>query len=146
MSARRRVQDSVSAGGVVWRRTADGELEVVICGRSAEKLWGLPKGTPNAGESVEQTALREVREETGLLVELGAPLGSIDYWFVARGERVHKYVHHWLMQPVGGSIDDHDHEFDAVEWVPIREAHRWLTYANERRVVAAAAGLLGAPL
>jgi 8-oxo-dGTP pyrophosphatase MutT (NUDIX family) len=137
------VQDAVSAGGVVWRRDPANGIEVVLCGRTAEKLWGLPKGTPDAGETIEQTALREVREETGLEVAIDARLGSIRYWFTARGVRFHKQVHHWLMHQTGGDVADHDHEFDEVTWVPIEEAQRLLTYPNERTVVAEAARVLG---
>ncbi len=117
-------------------------IEVVLCGRTAQGLWVLPKGTPDPGETIEQTARREAQEETGLVVELGARLGTIDYWFAVKGTRVHKYVHHWLMRPTGGDIADHDHEFDTVEWVSLEEAHRRLTYPDERRTVEAAARAL----
>lgn len=139
------IKDAVSAGGVVWRKSPAG-VEVVLCGRTADRLWGLPKGTPDAGESIEQTALREVQEETGLHVVPGEKLGDIDYWFSSGGVRYHKRVHHWLFQPVGGDLADHDHEFDAVEWVPLAEAFRTLSHENERRILAEAARLLGEPL
>jgi 8-oxo-dGTP pyrophosphatase MutT (NUDIX family) len=99
----------------------------------------LPKGTPDPGERIEETALREVEEETGLRVELGQSLGSITYWFTSGRTRFHKEVHHWLMEPVGGDLGDHDHEFDFVEWAPLEEALSRLTYENERRVVRRAA-------
>jgi len=140
------VQDAVSAGGVVWRRGRDGLIEVVICGRNDDSLWCLPKGTPDADETIEQTAIREVEEETGLHVRPGAKLGTITYWFVANGVRFHKRVHHWLMEPVGGNLSDHDHEFDRVEWVPISVAHELLKYENERRMVRKAAEALGAEI
>ncbi|MCC7366356.1 MAG: NUDIX hydrolase [Dehalococcoidia bacterium] len=136
------VRDAVSAGGVVYRRAGDGTVEVVLCGRPSEKLWGLPKGTPDDGEAIEHTALREVREETGLEAVIVQKLGSIDYWFMANGVRYHKWVHHWLMEPTGGDLGDHDHEFEAVEWVPIDQAFRRLTFENERRMVAEASRLL----
>ncbi len=141
-AAKGAVRDAVSAGGVVWRR-AGGEFEVVICGRGAERLWVLPKGTPDPGEAIEQTALREVREETGLEVRLGERLPSINYWFVAEGIRYHKFVHHWLMEPVGGDTGNHDAEFDEVIWVPVEEARQRLTYPNERRVLDEAKRVLG---
>ncbi|MBI2765663.1 MAG: NUDIX hydrolase [Chloroflexi bacterium] len=141
MTARRLpIQDAVSAGGIVWRKAADGGLEVVVCGR--QRLWGLPKGTPDAGEAIEQTALREVREETGLEVALGPKIGSIEYWFTSGGTRFHKFVHHWLMTPTGGDVADHDHEFDAVEWMPLERARRLLSYQNERRMLDDAVRLL----
>lgn len=139
------VKDAVSAGGVLWRRQGD-QVEIVLCGRVAEKIWGLPKGTPDDGETIEQTALREVREETGLHPDLGDRLGTIEYWFSSSGIRYHKFVHHWLMEPIGGDLADHDHEFDAVEWVPIGPAIARLTYENERKIVREAAKRLGVTL
>ena len=110
MSRKLPIQETVSAGGVVWRRGLDDRVEVVICGRRSDRIWGLPKGTPDGDELIEQTALREVREETGLEVRLGESLGSIDYWFAANGVRYHKQVHHWLMEPSVATFRNHDHE------------------------------------
>lgn len=143
MPGRLPIKDAVSAGGVVWRRETDGGLMVVVCGSRKQGLWVLPKGTPNRGEPLEQTALREVEEETGLAVELGEKVGQIEYWFVTGGYRWHKYVHHWLMAPVGGDVARHDQEFEDVEWMPIDEAMILLRYDDERRILAQAAGLLG---
>lgn len=132
-----RVERAISAGGVVFRRSDD-SAEIVLCGRSADRLWGLPKGTPEAGESLPQTALREVIEETGLGVEIIADLGAIEYEFArpAQGVRFEKTVHHYLMRPDGrGSIEEHDHEYERVEWFPAEEALRVMTYPNEAIVV-----------
>lgn len=137
------VRDAVSAGGVVWRRAPSGDVEVVLCGRRADQFWGLPKGTPDPHETMEMTALREVEEETGLRVKLGPKLCSISYWFMAEGTRFHKVVHHWLMEPTGGDVAEHDHEFDDVVWFTVAEACRLLKYENERRVVRKAATALG---
>ena len=130
-----------SAGGLIYRKGEDG-IDVVICGRREENLWGLPKGTPVEGETVEQTAKREVQEETGLEVEIEAPLGDISYWFTRPGVRYHKRVHHFLMKPVGGDTSLHDAEYDDVEWAPAQEAIRRLSYSNERMVVEKALALL----
>lgn len=137
------IEDVVSAGGIPWRRNHQGEIQIAICGRPADRLWVLPKGTPDPGEPLEETALREVREETGLDVRLGERLGTIEYWFTANGTRYHKRVHHWLMEPIGGDVANHDHEFDEVRWVTIPEALELLTYEGERGLVRQAAHRLG---
>src|SRR5579884_1479118 len=126
------IEDLVSAGGVVYRLGGAGP-EVVLCGRTATGTWGLPKGTPQDAETLEQTAEREVREVTGLDVRIERKIGEIEYWFTrpAQGKRFHKRVHHYLMAPVGGSTDRHDSEYDVVRWFPAAEAERRLTYHNE---------------
>lgn len=135
------IEDVVSAGGVVWRQPPEGDVEVVLCGRK-DGVWVLPKGTPDPGEAIEDTAVREVEEETGLRVQRGESIGSITYWFTSGGTRFHKEVHHWLMEPIGGDTADHDHEFDFVEWVPLEDARARLSYENERRVLDRAAAKL----
>ncbi len=106
--------------------------------------WQLPKGTPDGDETIEQTALREVTEETGLEVRIVESVGAIDYFFTQDGERIHKTVHFFLMEPTGGSIGAHDHEFDDVRWVPLEEARTLLTFATERQIVEQALALAGA--
>jgi len=135
------VQRAVSAGGVVYRRGPEG-VEVVLCGRTEDGVWGLPKGTPNPGESLEEAALREVGEETGLQVAIERKIDTIEYWFAREGVRYHKFVHHYLMVPVGGDTADHDWEYDRVEWFPAEEACKTLSYRNEVQVVRRAMVLL----
>ena len=110
--------------------------------RREPPLWALPKGTPNAGETLVETAIREASEETGLQVEIEEPISAITYFFVHGRTRFHKTVHFFLMHPIGGRLEDHDHEFDEVRWVHIDEALRVMTHATERGVVQRAVEIL----
>jgi 8-oxo-dGTP pyrophosphatase MutT (NUDIX family) len=125
---------ATSAGGVVHREQA-GRTQILLVHRRTPHLWALPKGTPDGGETLEETALREVREETGVDVQVEEPLGSITYFFVRQRTRFHKTVHFFLMQPIGGSIEQHDHEFDEVRWFQLEEAPEVMTYVTEREIV-----------
>jgi len=140
---RLRIEDIVSSGGIVYRVSESGP-EVILCGRSLERIWGLPKGTPQSDETLEQTAIREVTEETGLEVKIERKVGEIEYWFsrVEQGVRFHKRVHHYLMVPTGGDTANHDNEYDVVRWFPLDEAERLLTYANEAEILRRAAPLI----
>ena len=94
-----RVRDAIAAGGVVLR-DRDGTREVVLTGRYADGTWVFPKGTPDHGEEIEDTALREVEEETGLKVRILRDIGTTDYWFAAPGER--ERGDSWLAAPRPG--------------------------------------------
>lgn len=142
--ARLRNATATSAGGIVVRET-DGRAQLVVGSRRRERdgrTWTLPKGTPKRGETTEETALREVAEETGLEVRISGPLDSIQYVFVQSGTRVHKTVHYFLMEPVGGDLALHDHEFEEVRWIDFDEAPRILSFETERALVAHAADVL----
>jgi 8-oxo-dGTP pyrophosphatase MutT (NUDIX family) len=144
--ARLRAVTATSAGGIVIRHDS-GRAWIVVGSRRRERdgwTWTLPKGTPKPGETREETALREVAEETGLEVRITAPFDSIEYWFVQGGQRIHKTVHYYLMDPVGGDLAGHDHEFEQVRWITFDEASSMLTFETERALVARAAGLVGA--
>jgi 8-oxo-dGTP pyrophosphatase MutT (NUDIX family) len=145
--ARLRSVTATSAGGVVVRHEA-GVPQLVVGMRRRERdaiTWTLPKGTPVAGESREQTALREVGEETGLEVEITDVLRPIHYTFGQRGTRIHKTVHYFLMVPVGGDLARHDHEFDDVRWVSFEDAPGLLSFDTERALVAEVADRLRGP-
>jgi 8-oxo-dGTP pyrophosphatase MutT (NUDIX family) len=142
--ARLRNATATSAGGVVVRY-ANGRPQLVVGSRRRDRdnrTWTLPKGTPDPHETVEETAVREVVEETGLEVRITGPLGSIEYSFVQSGTRIHKTVHYFMMEPVGGDLERHDHEFDEVRWIDFDEAPTMLTFETERGLVAQAAGHL----
>ena len=144
--ARLRATTATSAGGIVVRFENKVPHLVVGSRRRDRDLvtWTLPKGTPNEGETREQTAVREVAEETGLEVRITGPLDSIEYWFVQRGVRIHKTVHYFLMEQTGGDLDRHDHEFEHVRWISFAEAPAVLTFETERALVARAASTIGA--
>ncbi len=142
--ARLRSATATSAGGIVVRYE-DGRPHLVVGMRRRERdsvTWTLPKGTPNAGETREETALREVGEETGLDVRITGPLDSISYTFVQHGTRIQKTVHYFLMEPTGGDLSRHDREFQDVRWIPFDDAPALLTFETERALVERAAGLL----
>jgi 8-oxo-dGTP pyrophosphatase MutT (NUDIX family) len=136
-----RTARATSAGGVV-HRIVDGRIQIALVHRRAPVLWALPKGTPDSGETIEETALRETREETGLEVVVDQPLRSIRYFFVRGTTRFHKTVHFFLMRAVGGSLEAHDAEFDEVRWVDLPEALALMSHATERSVVEEAASLI----
>ena len=145
MLRRNNAENLMSAGGVVYRANPSGQLEVAICGLRNPENWRLPKGTPDPGETVIQTALREVREETGLDVVSDDYIDSIEYWFVRAqdGKRCHKIVHFYLMKPVGGDLSRHDHEFDIVKWAPVEDACDSLTYESEVDIVRKGVSMVG---
>jgi len=142
--ARLTATTATSAGGIVIRFL--GENAQFVAGRRRRErdgaTWTLPKGTPIPGETLEETALREVAEETGLKVRVVSPLDSIKYSFVQRGTRIRKTVHYFLMEAVGGSLDDHDREFEEVRWVAFDDAAGLLSFETERALVGLAAARL----
>lgn len=144
--ARRRLRtvEETSAGGLVVDRSVGPWSAALIArhDRRGRLVWSLPKGHLEQGETAEQAAAREVEEETGIRGRLVAPLGTIDFWFVAEDRRVHKTVHHFLFEAQDGTLSDADVEVVEVAWVPLDELQTRLAYADERRLVAGAADLL----
>ena len=129
----------LSAGGVVCRRNPAGQLEVALIATHGGERWGLPKGLVEKGESLEETALREVREETGLEAESIERLEPIEYWFWwdedGQKVRYHKKVYFFLMACRGGDITQHDFEVEDVRWFPIDEAVERASYRTEQKVL-----------
>jgi 8-oxo-dGTP pyrophosphatase MutT (NUDIX family) len=119
-----------SYGGVVVRGD-----EVLVITPTGKRVTGLPKGGPNPGETPEETAAREVREETGINAAVREPLGDVKYWYRRGGRRVRKTVHFFLFDFVSGSTADHDHEVDEARWIPLEEARTALSYPGERALI-----------
>jgi 8-oxo-dGTP pyrophosphatase MutT (NUDIX family) len=144
---RLRTVHETSAGGLVIDGIdgpKDSQVAALIgrIDRRGRMLWSLPKGHIELGETAEQTAIREVAEETGIQGSVLAALGSIDYWFVTEGRRVHKTVHHYLMRFLGGELSDEDVEVSEVAWVPLTELPAKLAYADERKLAEVADELI----
>jgi len=135
-----------SAGGLVVD-ISSGDQPVALIARRDKKgrlVWSIPKGHIESGESREDAAVREVEEETGILGTILAPLGTIDFWFVAEGKRIHKTVHHYLMTTSGGALSADDIEVETVEWVPLTDAPGRLAYPDERRLAERVSDVLAA--
>jgi 8-oxo-dGTP pyrophosphatase MutT (NUDIX family) len=110
--------------------------------RRGRLLWSLPKGHLEVGETLEQTAVREIAEETGIFGTVLGPLGTIDFWFIAEERRVHKTVHHFLLRATGGELSDSDIEVTEVAWVPMPLIAARLAYSDERDLLTEASRLL----
>ena len=136
----------ISAGGVIYRRTAAG-IEICLIATKGGTRWQLPKGKREPGESLEQTAAREVAEETGLVGKIGPRLEKIDLWFTwsegGTPVRHHKLVYFFLLEYERGETEDHDQEVHEARWFDTAEAMRRLTFPSERRVVSRALETLG---
>ena len=136
-----KTHERISAGGVAFR-VFEGQTEIAIIRSARERRWQLPKGLIDPGETEEEAAIREVREEAGIICGLLGKIDSIEYWYVDRwGEepvRVHKYVHFYLMKYASGSTVDHDHEVEEVRWAQIDDAVRQLAFTAEKTIVGKA--------
>jgi 8-oxo-dGTP pyrophosphatase MutT (NUDIX family) len=135
----------ISSGGVIYRRTSDG-IEVCLISTKGGARWQLPKGKRESGESLEQTAAREVLEETGLTGKVGQRLAKIDLWFTWNQDgaavRHHKLVYFYLLEYENGCTADHDDEVEDACWFDADEALERLTFPNERKAVVRALEVL----
>ena len=127
----------VSAGGVIYREQ-QGQIYIALI--HVPRRWGLPKGHVEPGERIDETALREVREETGLRGKIQRKLGSISYTYRAKSKdgeaiRISKRVTFFLLRYVDGEVQGHDHEVDEAKWFLIHQALKKLVFATERKMV-----------
>ncbi|MGA2968162.1 MAG: NUDIX domain-containing protein [Candidatus Levyibacteriota bacterium] len=133
-----------SAGGIVFKKQ-NGQNLILVCQHSQHHGWVFPKGLIGdhvKGEKKEQTALREVEEESGVKGKIIKLLKPVDYWFFFKGERVHKTVYYFLMEYFSGDIAKHDTEMENVEWLLETEVEKRLTYSSDKKVWQEARQLL----
>lgn len=145
--ARWRTVEETSAGGLVVDLDAPGLAVAVIArvNRAGRLEWCLPKGHLEGSETAQEAAVREIEEETGIRGRIVGELGTIDYWFAVEGRRIHKTVHHFLLEATGGELTtegDPDAEAVDVAWVPLEALDERLAFANERRIARAATAML----
>ena len=137
-----------SSGGVVYKVEDDALRVILICHHNlrGKLIWCLPKGSIEKGETLSETALREVREETGTNGKILEKIGQIQYWFYSRQEemKIFKTVHFYLLEYLNGSVSDHDGEVDEARWVPLQEGLDMLTHNSERSILEKAARYLSA--
>ncbi len=133
------VSIQTSAGGVIYRPSSGGPfpfVEVALVSVKGGKVWTLPKGKVDGKERLEETALREVSEETGLKGELAGKLGEITYWYYLPDKtRCKKTVHFFLMKYLSGSTKDHDWEVDDAAWFHVEDAIRAVSYKGDREML-----------
>lgn len=135
----------ISAGGVAYRKRA-GRIEIALISVGDDGRWQLPKGLVDKGESTEQAAVREVREEAGIQAEVVQRIDKVEYWYFGNEEgrrvRYHKLVYFYLLRYVSGDVGDHDWEVNDARWVEIGEALEMMAFESERKVVAKAMDLI----
>jgi 8-oxo-dGTP pyrophosphatase MutT (NUDIX family) len=143
MSTERRTprpdERETSYGGVVVRGS-----DTIVITPVGKTVTGLPKGGARAGETAEETAAREVREETGVEVTVRERLGDVRYWYRRSGKRILKTVHFFLCDYVAGDTADHDHEVDEARWIPLEQAAVTLSFPGEREMIERALSKIAA--
>jgi 8-oxo-dGTP pyrophosphatase MutT (NUDIX family) len=125
-----------SAGGIVLKKEKD-SIQVLVAQHSGHHGWVFPKGLIGdhiQGETKEQTAIREVEEETGIKAQIIKPLTPETYWYNWENEKRKKTVYYFLMRYVSGDTSQHDWEMEAVEWLPESEVANRLTYPSDKKV------------
>jgi len=138
------IKTQISSGGVIFRKTAENEVEIALVAVKDGKVWSLPKGIVEKGEETQDTAVREVMEETGLSGRIVQKIGDISYWYYIKEDnaKCRKTVHFYLLEYVSGSTADHNWEVDAAEWFPLDEALNRVSYKGDRETVRKAKEML----
>lgn len=124
-----------SAGGIVFKKE-NNNLLILVSKHSGHHGWVFPKGLIGdkiKGEKKEETALREVEEETGVKGKILEEIEPTTYWYVWEGEKIRKTVYYFVMADNGGDITKHDSEMEEVEWIPAQEVENRLTYPSDKK-------------
>jgi 8-oxo-dGTP pyrophosphatase MutT (NUDIX family) len=133
-----KTETQVSAGGAAFRKTASG-LEVALISVGTPPRWQLPKGLVDPGETPEDAALREVKEEAGIDATSAGLIERVEYWYQAKrgNERIryHKFVNFYLMWYESGDVAHHDNEVNEARWFPASAAIDALAFKSERNIV-----------
>ncbi|MDP2670952.1 MAG: NUDIX domain-containing protein [bacterium] len=122
-----------SAGGIVYKKE-NSQIYILVTQHSAHHGWVFPKGLLDKGEDKATTALREVREEGGVVAKIVEELAPVEYFYKFQGETIKKKVTYFLMEYVSGKIEDHDWEMEAAEWLPLEKVDERLTYKTDKQV------------
>ena len=134
----KKIYDRISAGGLVYKKNHS-VIYFVLCYKNKTNRWHLPKGTQEFNESICNTAIREVKEETGLEVKIKVFLSNIYYKFIDNQNKIlNKKVAFYIMEAIDGSFKNHDKEFDKIIWANSNEAIKLLKYTNEKKLVTKA--------
>jgi 8-oxo-dGTP diphosphatase len=132
-----------SAGGVIFKKE-DSLFYVALIAIKNKTIWTLPKGLIDEGESIEESAIREVREETGLIGSIVKKIGEKSYWFYLREKnaKCRKKVTYFLIRYEGGNIDDYCWEVDEARWYEINEAIKMVSYKSDKDILKEAKRIL----
>lgn len=133
-----------SAGGIVYKKNG-GRISILIAQHSQHHGWVFPKGLIGdyrKGEKKEESAVREVEEETGIKAKIIKPLPPVTYWFAFKGEKIKKTVYYFLMEYIDGDTSKRDFEMEKVEWIPMEEVDNKLTYNSDKNIWKEAQKLL----
>ncbi len=131
------MKSEFSAGGIIYKKE-NSLTWILVCQHSQHHGWVFPKGVIGdhvENESKEATALREVKEETGVLGKIILPLSPVTYWYVWNNEKIKKTVSYFLMEYISGDISQHDTEMENVEWLPLDKVKKRLTYKADKKVL-----------
>jgi 8-oxo-dGTP pyrophosphatase MutT (NUDIX family) len=130
-----------SAGGIVFRKSIinnqKSKILILVCQHSQHHGWVFPKGLigdHHENETKEETALREVEEETGAKGKILRAFTPVEFWYEWKGEKIKKTVYYYLMEFISGDIAKHDFEMENVDWLPQDKVEERLTYESDRRV------------